>query len=166
MINQIQEVFPNIDSCQSILNGNHTFIFEDNELNKGVFVSDKEKYHLHIENKTKTSFHFIQNDDCVMINVKGGQCDYIIFDSKDFYLIDVKVAKGNFSNHRTDAYSQIQNTYKFYSKKIDFINTNMFGLVCFPSKRRIIKPSASTKRKEFKTRYKIDLKEGNYILFE
>ena len=168
MINQIQEVFPRINTCLSTLNNNHTFIFEDNELKRGVIVSDNQKYHLHIENKSNSYFYFIQNDDCVMINIKNGQCDYVVFNSNDFYFIDVKDSKNSSrkSNHRKKAYDQIENTYKFYSEEIDFSKINLFGLVCFPSKRRIIKSSESTKRKEFKTKYKIDLKEENYILFD
>jgi hypothetical protein len=167
MIDLITEAFPEIDNCLSVFTAKHSFVYEDNELKKGVFVSDFQPKHLHIENKTNSNFHFIQNDDCIMNNVKGGQCDYVIFNSKDFHFVDVKVAKDNFANHRKTAYSQIENTFKYYSNKIDFPeNCLLYGLVCFPSKRRIIKSSESTKRKEFKIKYKIDLKIGNYILFE
>ena len=84
------------------------------------------------------------------------------FNSKDFHFVDVKVAKDNIANHSKKAYLQIENTFKYYSNKIEFPeNCLLHGLVCFPSKRRIIKPSQSTKRKEFKIKYKIDLKIGN-----
>ena len=103
-----------------------------------------------------------------MINVKYGQCDYVVFNSNDFYFVDVKDSKSpsRKSNHRKKAYDQIENTYKFYSEEIDFSKINLFALVCFSSTRRIIKSSESTKRKEFKMKYKIDLKEENYILFD
>lgn len=167
MIFLIQSAFPQIQTCLSTFTDSHLFIFEDNELNRGIFVSDSELNHLHIENKTNSHVYFIQNDACVMNNIRNGQCDYVIFNSNDFHFIDVKVAKDGFSNHRKKAYSQIENTYKYYSDRLNFPNDCLlYGLVCFPSKRRIIKSSSSTKRKEFKTKYKIDLKEGNYILFE
>ena len=169
MIALIQEAFPDIieNVCLSSINNKHTFVFEDNQLNKGVLVSDRENYHLHIENNTNDYFHFLQNDDCVMKNIKGGQCDYVVLNSNSIHFIDAKIAKGNYSNHRREAYNQIENTFKYYSQKINFSEQyNIYGMVCFPSKRRIVQSSKSTKRKEFKIKYRIDLKEGNYILFE
>lgn len=169
MIDQIREVFPNIteEVCLNSINNKHTFVFEDIDNGKGIFVSDKDLYHLHIENNSNDFFHFLQNDNCVMKRIRGGQCDYVIFNQREIHFTDVKVAKGNFQNHRKDAYSQIENTYKYYSDKIVFSNNILlYGLVCFPSKRRIVQSSKSTKRKEFKINYNIDLKEGNYILFE
>ncbi len=172
MIAQVQEFFPNIveNLCLTSINNKHTFVFEDNQQNKGVFVSDKDTYHLYIENKTNDYFHFLQNDGCIMNNIEGGQCDYVIFNSKDFHFIDVKVTiskSADFTNHRKKAYNQIENTYKHYSNKLNFPNDLLlYGLVCFPSRRRIIKSSSLIKKKEFKVKYNIDLNEGNYILFE
>lgn len=95
MINQIQDAFPNIveNGCLSLVESKHTFVYEHPELKKGVFVNATEKYHLHIENKTNTSFHFIQNDDCVMRNVKGGQCDYVVFNDFSIYFTEIKAKK-------------------------------------------------------------------------
>jgi hypothetical protein len=165
MIDRLKIALPEvIENCISLIENKHTFVFEDD---KAIFVSAKDKFHLHIENQSKTSFHFIQNDDCVMKNIKGGQCDYVICNQKTIYFIEVKVAIGNLANHRKDAYNQIENTFKHYSKKIIFANDhNLNALVCFPSKRRTIKASESTKKKEFKLNYKINLHIGNYILFE
>lgn len=169
MIAQIREAFPQIENCLITFNDIHKYIFEDNNLKQGVFVNGTDIHHLYVENRTNSDIHFIQNDDCVMINVRKGQCDYVIFNSRDFHFIDVKVASSlaGLSNHRKKAYSQIENTYKHYAELIDFpMNCLLHGLVCFPSKRRIVKPSESTKRKEFKTKYNIDLQISNYILFE
>jgi hypothetical protein len=59
MINRLREAFPQIeDVCLAKIIDKHTFVFEDE---KAVFVSDKDKHHLHIENKTNTYFYFIQN---------------------------------------------------------------------------------------------------------
>lgn len=169
MINQIQEAFPHIieNVCLNSINDKHTFIFEDKEQNKGIIVSDKDNYHLHIENKTKYYFHFLQNDDCVMKNIKGGQCDYVIFNNQSIYFTEIKIAAGHLANHRKNAYDQIENTFKFYSREINFVNDYIVNaLVCFPTKRRIVKPSESTKKKEFKIKYQIHLQIGNYILFD
>lgn len=165
MINQLREAFPQIeDICLTKIIDKHTFVFEDE---KAVFVSDKDKHHLHIENKTSTYFYFIQNDDCIMKKVKGGQCDYVICNDQNIYFTEIKVATGNHANHRKEAYSQLENTFKYYSKKIDVSTIeNLNALVCFPSPRRIIKVSASSKRKEFKIKYNLNLQEGNYISFE
>ncbi|NRS89485.1 hypothetical protein HNQ02_002414 [Flavobacterium sp. 7E] len=165
MINQLREVFPNIEvDCLNSILDKHTFIFEADTV---LFVNVQAPWHLHIENKTNNEFHFIQNDDCVMKTVKGGQCDYVICNNQSVYFTEIKVAKGNMANHRKDAYGQLANTFKFYSNLIDFKSIeSLNALVCFPSPRRIVKASASTKRKEFKVNYKINLQEGNYILFE
>lgn len=165
MISRLREAFPQIEvECLTTITSKHTFVFESES---PIFVSDKEKYHLHIENKTNVEFYFIQNDDCVMKTVKGGQCDYVIFNNQSIYFTEVKVAKGNLANHRKEAYSQLENTFKYYSNLIDFrfIN-NLNALVCFPNKRRIVKPSTSTKRKEFKIKYRLNLVESNYILLD
>ncbi|MES2485961.1 MAG: hypothetical protein V4581_08475 [Bacteroidota bacterium] len=168
MIVQISEAFPHINQgCLTSIYNQHTFIFEDKERHKGLFVADKDKYHLHIQNNTNKSFHFLQNDNCVMKNARGGQCDYVVLNDFKIVFTDVKVAKGNFSNHRTEAYNQIENTFKHYSNLVSFPKEyDLEALVCFPSPRRIIKASASTKRKDFKVNYNINLSEGNYILFE
>jgi hypothetical protein len=165
MINQLQETFPQIEiDCLTTITVKHTFVYE---AEKAVFVSDRDKHHLHIENKTNTHFYFIQNDDCVMKTVKGGQCDYVICNNQSVYFTEIKVATGNLANHRKEAYSQLENTFKYYSKLIDFATIeDLNALVCFPSPRRIVKASASTKRKEFKIKYRLNLKEGNYILFD
>ncbi|KAF2515179.1 hypothetical protein [Flavobacterium foetidum] len=164
MIPRLREAFPEIEeNCLKTITDKHTFVFESNPV---LFVTVKEPWHLHIENKSNDEFYFVQNDDCVMKKVKGGQCDYVICNNKDVFFTEVKVAKGNQANHRKDAYSQLENTFKHYSSLIDFNPYSLNAVVCLPSKRRIIKASASTKRKEFKDLYKLNLIESNYISFE
>lgn len=165
MINQLREAFPNIEvDCLKSISDKHTFVFE---AEKRIFVTGKDKYHLHIENKTDTEYYFIQNDDCVMKTVKGGQCDYVICNNESVCFTEIKVAKGNMANHRKEAYNQLENTFKFYSNLIDFTSIeSLNALVCFPTPRRIIKASESSKRKEFKVKYNLNLQVGNYILFE
>lgn len=164
MIQHLKEAFPEIEAnCLKTITDKHTFVFEAETV---LFVSAKEPWHLHIENKSNDEFYFIQNDDCVMKKVKGGQCDYVICNNQDVFFTEIKVAKGNQANHRKDAYSQLENTFKHYSNLIDFDSYSLNAIVCFPSKRRIVKASTSTKRKEFKNAYKLNLIEGNYIAFE
>ena len=78
---EILEIFPHIieNGCLIELPQKHTFVFEDEKIQKGRFVQANEDFHLHIENQTNQQLIFIQNDDCVMKRVKGGQCDYLIF---------------------------------------------------------------------------------------
>lgn len=137
-------------------------------LKRGIFVSAKDKYHLHLEKKHTKDLNFIQNDDCVMKSFKGGQCDYIIFDSKTVYFHEIKATKENLSNRRKDALKQLENTIKFYFEKELFINyENKNALITFDNNKRIApQASKSTKRKEFKVKYNVNLDEGNYILFE
>ncbi|MEN9909865.1 MAG: hypothetical protein RLZZ540_3014 [Bacteroidota bacterium] len=165
MINKLKAAFPQIEiDCLTTINDKHTFIFE---AEKAVFVTAKDKFHLHIENKMNTEYYFIQNENCVMKTVKGGQCDYVICNNHSVHFTEIKVAKGNNANHRKDAYNQLENTFKYYSNLIDFTSIeNLNALVCFPRPRRIVRASASTKRKEFKVKYNLDLQESNYISFE
>jgi hypothetical protein len=166
MIQHLRGAFPDIEAknCLKTITNKHTFVFESETV---LFVSSKEPWHLHIENKSIAEFYFIQNDDCVMKTVKGGQCDYVICNNQNIFFIEVKVAKGNQANHRKDAYSQLENTFKYYSNLIDFGNSyNLNAVVCFPNKRRIVRSSKSTKRKEFKDSFKLNLIESNYISFE
>lgn len=169
MIHQLREAFPEIEvNCLKTITNKHTFVFENQILKKGVFVNANENFHLHIENKTNSYFYFVQNDDCVMKSVKGGQCDYVIGNNQSLFFTEIKVATGNLANHRKEAYLQLENTFKYYSKKINFENNfHLNALICFPKKKRIApQPSKSTKKKEFKIKYQINLEEGNYILFE
>ena len=56
MINQLREAFPQIEiDCLTTITDKHTFVFE---AEKAVFVSDKDKHHLHIENKTNSDILF------------------------------------------------------------------------------------------------------------
>ena len=93
MIEQLYEVFPQLNNCLSIFSDKHVYLFENNQSQKGEFVSGKQIYHLHIENKTNGQFYFLQNDDCIMINEKNGQCDYLIFNGNEINFTEIKVVK-------------------------------------------------------------------------
>lgn len=169
MIHQIREAFPNIEeNCLTIITEKHTFVFEDSNSKKGVFVNANEKHHLHIQNNINSQYHFIQNDDCVMKSVKGGQCDYVIFNDFCVYFTEIKATKENLSVRRKEGLKQLENTIKFYLKKIESINLeSKNAIICFDNNKRIApQASVSTKRKEFKNKYQINLQEGNYILFD
>ena len=168
MINQILEAFPQIENnCLTAIMDKHTFVFEDPNLKKGVFVSANEKYHLHIQNNINSQYHFIQNDDCVMKSVKGGQCDYVIFNDYCIYFTEIKATNENLSIRRREGLKQLENTIKFYLKQIESFNLETKNaLICFEKSKRIApQASVSSKRKEFKNKYQINLQEGNYIEF-
>ncbi|MBC5836401.1 hypothetical protein [Flavobacterium muglaense] len=169
MINQLREAFPQIEiNCLTTIIDKHTFVFECPEFKKGLFVNATKKYHLHIQNNINSQFYFIQNDDCVMKTVKGGQCDYVILNDFSIYFTEIKATKENLSVRRKKGLQQLENTIKFYLNKIDSINLeNKNALICFDNNKRIApQASVSSKRKEFKNKYQINLQEGNYILFE
>ncbi len=169
MIHQLREAFPKIEvNCLTTITNKHTFVFENQILKKGVFVNANEKYHLHIQNNINSEYHFIQNDDCVMKSVKGGQCDYVIFNDYSIYFTEIKATKENLSVRRKIGLKQLESTIKFYIKKIESINLeSKNALICFDNSKRIApQASVSSKRKEFKNKYDINLQEGNYILFE
>jgi len=170
MIEKILENFPEIQErgCLSEIIEKHLYIIEDLATKKAKFVSKTAENHLHIENSYGFPYYFIQNDACVMQFEDTKQCDYVIFNNLDFYFCEIKVTKNNKtkSNHKLNAYKQLESTYKFYSDKISFSNIVLHAIIVFPSKKRIVQASKSTKRKEFKVKYKIDLREGNYIVFD
>ncbi|NJM80324.1 MAG: hypothetical protein HC854_13230 [Flavobacterium sp.] len=103
-----------------------------------------------------------------MNSEKGGQCDFIIFDNETVVFSEIKATKENLSNRRKEALKQLENTIKFYFKKELFINhEKKNALITFDNNKRIApQASKSTKRKEFKVKYNVNLDEGNYILFE
>ena len=164
---EILEIFPHIieNGCLIELSQKHTFIFDDK---KGRFVEATEKYHLHIENQTNEDVIFIQNDDCVMKDIKGGQCDYVIFNDSYIFFCEIKATNENLSNNRKKALEQLKNTILFYYKKGLFeTKEHKIALITFEKRKRIApQASASSSRKEFRDIYNVDLQEGNYILFE
>lgn len=170
MIAVIQKAFPEIQErgCITEINEKHLYVIEDQTTKKAKFVSKTAENHLHVENSCSFPYYFIQNDACVMQFEDAKQCDYVIFNKLDFYFYEIKVTENNKTknNHKLNAYKQLESTYKFYNDKLSFSNIISHAIIVFPSKRRIIQTSKSTKRKEFKVKYKIDLREGNYIIFE
>ena len=165
MIQEFREHIPNIDENECIVKiiEKHTFLIDSD---KGlVSVGDKDENHLHIE-KNNVDVYLVKNDGCIMIETKGGQCDLVTLSLNDVWFVEIKGTHDNKSTHRKKAYKQLANSYKFYSRHLDFDDISLNALVCFQHKRRIVQASASTKKKEFKTKYNISLKEGNYILFE
>lgn len=167
MIQEIEQNVPNIreNGCISELNDKHSFLLDTED---GVkLVGGKDTSHLHVEKTNPTHVHMIQNDNCVMITAKGGQCDLLLLNEHKLYFTEIKGTQDHRRNHRRTAYKQIENTFKFYSKFIDFPTDYILNaLVCFQSKRRIVQASASTQKKNFKVNYNINLSEGNYIKFE
>lgn len=172
MIHEFNLFFENKTSCVTEILDRHSFVLEDEKSKKGVFVKNSEIYHIHIENLRKENFYFIQNDDCIMVNVKGGQCDYIVFNSENIHFVEVKATSQNLKEHRKKMYKQLENTFKYYKgfyEKFDI----KYALMCFESinpkgytKRRIPQSSKSEKKVLFKTKYNVDLFEGNYIKLE
>jgi Holliday junction resolvase-like predicted endonuclease len=172
MINEFDHLFENTESCRTEIVDKHTFVYEDEISKKGVFVQDNEVYHVHIENLRKESFHFIQNDDCVMKSIKGGQCDYVVFNNENIHFVEVKATNQNLKTHKQKLYKQLENTFKYYKGFTEKFETK-HALVCFESinprgyvKRKIPQSSNSEKKVLFKMLYNIELVEGNYIKLE
>jgi Holliday junction resolvase-like predicted endonuclease len=175
MIESFLEVFPSREKCVTEISNKHSFVYEHPDLKKGVFVNDNEIFHVHIENDSFENYHFVQNDDCVMKSVKGGQCDYVVFNKEIIHFIEVKASKGTLktiSSLKKDVYKQLENTFKFY---MDFLEKfeNRFALACFENvnhrgytKRKIPQSSKSEKKLLFKMKYNIELLEGNFIKFD
>lgn len=167
MIQEIEAIIPNIKegNCIKELNNRHHFLLDTE--NGFILVRDIDFYQLHVEKTNQTRVYIIQNDNCVMIDAKGGQCDLLLLNKYKLYLVEIKGTQDNKSNHRRKAYKQIENTYKFYSSYLNFPKDYILNaLVCFKNKRRIVQASASTQKKIFKVKYNINLVEGNYILFD
>ncbi|MEW4924406.1 hypothetical protein [Algibacter sp. 2305UL17-15] len=167
MIQEIGDNIPNTieNKCISELNEKHNFLLDTE--NGVLIVNATDFYHLYVEKTNKTVVYSIQNDNCVMINSEGGQCDLLILNEEKLYFVEIKGTQDNRSNHRKTAYKQIENTFKYYSNYIEFPKDyKLNALVCFKHKRRIVQASASTKKKEFKVKYNINLEEGNYINFD
>ena len=172
MINEFEKNFIGKDSCIVEIVDKHKFVYEDEILKKGVFVKASEPYHIHVENNLNESYHFVQNDDCVMKSVKGGQCDYVLFNSKTIHFVEVKATNQNLKTHKQKLYKQLENTFIHYKEFYENFSER-FALVCFENinqrgytKRKIPQSSNSEKKLLFNMKYKINLIEGNYLKFE
>ena len=156
MIDELLSFFGNIicNGCLISINNKHSFVRDDINTKKGVFVEAIDKYHVHLEKTHNKDLIFIQNDDCVMSSEKGGQCDFIIYDDETVFFSEIKATKENLSNRRKEALKQLENTIKFYFKKELFINhEKKNALITFDNNKRIApQASKSTKRKEFKVK--------------
>lgn len=172
MIAEFISVFPDKYSCVIEIMDKHRFAYDDETLKYGIFVSADELYHVHIENKTIENYHFVQNDNCLMINEKGGQCDFVIFNSNKIHFIEIKGTDKNKANHRKKIYNQLENTFKYYKEFLEKFEFKI-ALACFESlnkrgytKRKIPQSSNSEKKILFKNKYDINLFEGNYVKFD
>lgn len=172
MISEFSKLSSTEISCVIKIVHKHTFVYEDPISKKGVFVNADVIHHIHIENENDEGFYFVQNDDCVMINERGGQCDYIVFNNKELHFVEVKATNENLKTHKKKLYKQVENTFRYYKDFLDIFE-NKFALVCFESvgprgytKRKIPQASKSEKVILFKLKYNVNLQEGNYIKFE
>lgn len=172
MIAEFNNVFPLKNLCCTEISDIHKFAYDDEVLKTGVFVEANEIYHVHIENTTTENYHFVQNDNCVMLSEKNGQCDFVVFNSNKIHFIEIKATKDNKANHRKKIYKQLENTFKCYNEFLEKFEIKE-ALAVFESvnprgytKRRVPQSSNSEKKVLFKTKYNITLLEGNYIRFE
>lgn len=172
MIAEFRNVFPEKNLCCSEITEKHTFAYDDEVSKKGIFVEADKLYHVHIENNVNENYHFVQNDNCVMLSEKNGQCDFVIFNSFKIHFIEIKATKDNKASHRKKIYKQLENTFKHYREFLENFEMKD-ALAVFESvnprgytKRKIPQSSISEKKVLFKTKYDIDLYEGNYIKFE
>lgn len=172
MIASLLEFFSSRETCVTEISNKHSFVYEHPDLKKGVFVKANEIHHIHIQNELDINYFFIQNDDCVMINEKGGQCDYVIFNNVKLHFVEVKATDSNLKVHKQKMYKQLENTFKFYKFFLEKFE-NRFALACFENinhrgytKRKIPQSSKSEKKLLFKMKYNIELLEGNYIKFD
>lgn len=161
------EIGKSINKCHQKTR-KETFFVLENEKNKGVLVNGTDEYHLAISNPRKTEIYLIQNEECVMHSKDGKQCDWILLNKDELYFIENKKVKNKSRkrNAKNEAYKQFESTFSFYSKAILRLgDKNLFAIVCFPSKLRVPSSSESTKKKEFRRKYNINLLVQNFIEF-
>lgn len=172
MIDSFLTDFPDKLTCSQEVLDKHIFIYDDPVLKKGTFVNADESFHVHIQNERSGSYYFIQNDECIMLSVKGGQCDFVLFNKETIHFIEVKATNDNLSTHKKKVYKQLENTFRYYRDFLENFEFR-FALACFESvnskgytKRKIPQSSKSEKKVLFKLKYNIELLEGNYIRLE
>ncbi|WP_288244295.1 hypothetical protein [uncultured Chryseobacterium sp.] len=113
MIDNFITVFSGKELCINEISEKHKFVYDHPVLKKGIFVNGDEVFHVHIENDGKENYHFVQNDECVMLSVKGGQCDFVLFNSDVIHFVEVKATNDNLSTHKKKIYKQLENTFKY-----------------------------------------------------
>lgn len=143
---------------------------EGGESEKPVrIVNNGEDFQLTVHNKSLKKIQFVKTDKCLVVEMRNlKKCDCLIFDSENFYFVEIKKSKNRTRNaKRKEAVLQLISTIDlFIENNIDLRKFKTTALICFKTRfPRIIQASQNSSRAFFKERYNISLDEGNEIVF-
>jgi hypothetical protein len=117
-----------------------------------------------IENQLTEDFTFLKIDECLIISKENRKCDCAIYNSKEFYFIELKdtKTKGR-SKAKKEAVGQLEATIKLFSG-INFGKRMKKCVIGLRTKNPfIIQTSSNTRRAIFNDTYGFELLEGSKI---
>lgn len=185
MINNIISHIP--DECLQYYE--HSFGVIDNEAQATVslveataeqiaqFKSEEydnfEDWHFFIDNPNKSSICFWKIDNCWLHSVKGGQCDFAVFNTQNFVLVDIKDVKTkNRKNAKTKAIEQLFNTLHILKERNFLPQTSekyaIVGLTFqkqYPQNHPKAQTNVQHKIKEFLDTFQTELLVANSFIF-
>ncbi len=149
--------------CYKNLSG-LSYYLEDIKDAETNFVTEEEYWNFCIENPDNKNIIFVENEFCVMSNIGTKKCDWVLIESNNSYFIESKDVKPRSRNkERKDATKQLIASIEFYTTNLDFSNENLFAVICFKSKSKIIKTGDQIRRLMFKEKYNTSYFEANIL---
>jgi hypothetical protein len=150
-----------------IISTKNVKIFDEDIPNKNTpskIVNITSKGLLEVDNKLSEDFTFLKIDECLIISKENRKCDCAIYNSKEFYFIELKDTKtSGRKKAKKEAVKQLESTIKLFST-IDFgsrIKNCIIGLRT--ENPSIIQSSKNSKKAYFKDNYNFYLMEGSKI---
>lgn len=142
-----------------------TFFIYDEPNEQPVQIGQEGVYQLLVRNQNKKGVCVIKVDKCLFTD-EHKKCDCILFNNDSFFLVEIKDAK-NKQKSRCIAITQLASTLDILKENsVNCTKYNAKAVICFRlPKTRPIQTSFNTQRAIFFSTYKVDLFEGNEVVF-
>lgn len=152
-------------SSYEIVSFSTFFVFDDKN-EQPIQIRQDGDYQLIVRNQNKKEICVIKTDKCLFTD-EHKKCDCILFNSKQFFLVEIKDAHDR-SSQRSKAVSQLQSTIDILlERNILLAKYETKAIICFKSgKTQPLRASFNTQRAIFFEKYKINLEEGNEVKFD
>ena len=95
-------------------------------------VNIEDDFQLTVENENQKDIHLVKSDKCLIENDKS-KCDCLLFDDKQFFIVEIKTCKsGKRAERRREAVLQLESTINILKENgIDLEGFNSTALICF-----------------------------------
>lgn len=136
MIELIRTAYPQTDSngCLQTFTQQEFFILDTDQKRCTAHTDADRKKHFTVENPTEREIHFLAIDKCLFFDDELNQrkCDFAIFDSKTFCLIEVKetTSAAKRSEYSRDAKEQLKATLQKFRDDMTFTTKRIEAYLC------------------------------------